>query len=41
MKCPECNHDLIWGNDFDNDDETITSCYSCPECETDVCITTK
>ena len=31
MKCPKCGEEMIWGNDFDVD-EDIISVYSCNEC---------
>lgn len=36
-KCFNCESELIWGADFDNEDygietEGIVSSYSCPEC---------
>jgi len=36
MNCWHCNTDLIWGNDFDIEDEDVDYCMetnlSCPEC---------
>ena len=40
ISCPKCkNVKMIWGNDWDNDDDMdsqylIWSQYSCPKCET-------
>tara|TARA_R100000951_G_scaffold93090_1_gene81626 strand:- start:451 stop:627 length:177 start_codon:yes stop_codon:yes gene_type:complete len=40
ISCPKCKDvEMIWGNDWDNDDEDdnqylIWSQYSCPKCET-------
>ena len=40
ISCPKCKDvEMIWGNDWDNDDEDdnqylIWSQYSCPQCET-------
>ena len=40
INCPKCKDvEMIWGNDWDNDDEDnekflIWSQYSCPKCET-------
>ena len=31
MKCPKCGEEMIWGNDFDVDEEVV-SVYSCNEC---------
>lgn len=40
LKCIYCNADLIWQNDFDNDDcERITHYYSCPHCGAEYAIT--
>ena len=40
MDCPKCMAELIWGNDFDVEDEdsefTIFSDYHCPDCATEV-----
>ncbi len=37
MKCWYCNTELIWGNDFDIDEENDHFCMetnlSCPECD--------
>jgi phage FluMu protein Com len=40
ISCPKCKDvEMIWGNDWDNDDDMdskylIWSQYSCPKCET-------
>jgi len=40
INCPKCKDvEMIWGNDWDNDDDMdsqylIWSQYSCPQCET-------
>ena len=40
ISCPKCKDvEMIWGNDWDNDDDInskylIWSQYSCPKCET-------
>jgi phage FluMu protein Com len=40
ISCPKCKDvEMIWGNDWDNDDDMdskylIWSQYSCPGCET-------
>jgi len=40
LKCIYCNADLIWQNDFDNDDcERITHYYSCLHCGAEYAIT--
>ena len=35
MKCPKCGEEMIWGNDFDVDEDVI-SVYSCNECGEEV-----
>ena len=35
MKCPKCGEEMIWGNDFDVDEEVI-SVYSCNKCGEEV-----
>lgn len=37
MKCPKCNEDLVWDNDFSYEDygcegEGIVSVYHCQKC---------
>ena len=40
FKCFYCDSDLIWQNDFDNDDcERITHYYSCLHCGAEYAIT--
>ncbi len=43
MKCPNCDAELIWGNDLDvelDDDEINNHCilsgFKCPDCPTEV-----
>ena len=41
MKCPYCETELIWGNDFDIDDdlegrEGVLSFWTCPDCSTEI-----
>jgi RNase P subunit RPR2 len=37
MKCYHCNEEIIWGNDFDieeeNDEYSILSVLHCPNCD--------
>ena len=37
MKCYHCNEEIIWGNDFDIDEEneeySILSVLHCPRCD--------
>ena len=44
MKCPNCEHELIWGGDHDDEDadgvEIIISNLSCNECNTFVLVHT-
>ena len=38
MKCPRCDTEMIWNNDFDVQELTqerydLLSCHQCPECK--------
>ena len=38
MKCPKCDTEMIWNNDFDAQELTqeqydLLSCHECPECK--------
>lgn len=36
MKCPKCEHEMIWGGDADCDDDddfAVESNLSCPKCD--------
>ncbi len=40
MNCPNCETEMIWGSDFDIDDDLenqcVLSCWHCPDCPTEV-----
>ena len=44
MKCPGCDHEMIWGGDHDDEDMDgrgyIASNLTCPECDTFVIVYT-
>ena len=39
FNCPICGSKLIWGNDFDTENDDIVSVYSCSECDVNVYVT--